>query len=279
MPSIICKNKAGISLDVMSGTDIHLIDLQGVSPVATVNTSSISGYDGSTVVSSQMPMRNIVMILRLAGEDERLKIYEVFRIKQEGTLLYQSGNRDVKIDYIVESIMCVPTTNDLKAQISLLCPQPYFESLIELTGYIAAVVPMFRFPFRPHGGFYFAKKTNSVMVTLNNPSEVDVGMRVVFYANGTVTAPSLLNVYTKERIKLDYTMQAGDTITVDTHLGKKSRILLMRNGVESNIINYMADDFTFMPLRPGDNLFKYDADSGLSALEVKIRYSEYYAGV
>jgi hypothetical protein len=103
-------------------------------------------------------------------------------------------------------------------------------------------------------------------------------MRIVFRALGELENPQLFNVNTREYMKLNYTMQGGDVITVDTSYGAKN-IILTRNGVETNIYRYMDVDSTFLQLDIGDNIFRYDADDGLSNLEVTVYFSQKYLGV
>ena len=56
-------------------------------------------------------------------------------------------------------------------------------------------------------------------------------------------------------------------------------IILTRNGVETNIYRYMDVDSTFLQLDIGDNTFRYDADDGLSNLEVTVYFAQKYLGV
>lgn len=46
-------------------------------------------------------------------------------------------------------------------------------------------------------------------------------MRIVFRAIGELTNPMLLNVNTREFIKLNYTMVAGDVVEINTSYGSK----------------------------------------------------------
>ena len=101
---------------------------------------------------------------------------------------------------------------------------------------------------------------------------------MVFRALGALSNPSLFNVNTREYMKLNFDMQGGDVITIDTNYGNKS-ITLQRNGQETNIYRYMDVDSTFLQLDIGDNIFRYDADSGLSNLEVTVYYAQKYLGV
>lgn len=263
------------NLNLVNPKTIYLQDITGLSPMCNITTSEATGFDGVTVINNTMGMRNITLTLLLINNEQIQTIYDTFKIKQTGTLQVD----DKKIECYVESIDIPRYTRPLNAFISLLCPQPYFEGLTQLQAKIASIRPLFNFPFEFNSeGFYFSKKTKSLMVEVENPSSVDVGMKVEFYANSEVINPSLLNVNTNETMKLNYTMQAGDTITVNTYRGKKA-ITLLRNGIETNIFNYKAIDFVFLQLYQGKNLFKYNADSNISGLEVTIYYKAYYAGV
>ena len=273
-----CDNN---SIDLINDECIRFVDLQGVSPASSINTSSIAGYDGASYISEQMPMRNITIMLQFKknAEATKTRLYNAFITKKEGTLTYTSSTQSVKISCRVERIDIPPNVYPLKCQISLLCPQPYFESLTQLQAKIASVMPLVAFPFTISAeGIYLSQKSESVMVEVENPSSVDVGMKVVFYANSEVVNPSLLNVDTGELLKLNYTMLAGDTITVNTYRGQKA-ITLTRNGVGTNIFNYKASNFKFLQLYQGTNLFRYNADSNLNGLEVTIYYKELYGGV
>lgn len=54
---------------------------------------------------------------------------------------------------------------------------------------------------------------------------------------------------------------------------------LIRDGVETDYFRYIDVDSTFMQLAIGDNMFRYDAASGVNSLEVSIFYSKEFLGV
>ena len=274
------ENAQGEITDINNGK-IRIVSVTGLSPVSVINTSTISGYDGADYISSQMPMRNITLLLEVLGDAEvnKQKLYAIFQVKQRGTLYCRSDSRNVKIQCYTEKIDSTLTSNSMEFQVSLLCPQPYFESLHVMTGSIASVIPMFKFPFCPQReGFYVSRKSNSFMVTINNPGEVDIGMTIIFAANIAVENPSLLNANTGELLRLETEMLAGDTVTITTHRGNK-RVTRTRNGEDANFFNFLTPESVFLPLHRGNNLFRYNADTNLAGLEVTIYYSEYYAGV
>lgn len=64
----------------------------------------------------------------------------------------------------------------------------------------------------------------------------------------------------------------------NTKYGSKGAKLI-RDGVETDYFRYIDVDSTFMQLAIGDNMFRYDAASGVNSLEVSIFYSKEFLGV
>ena len=65
---------------------------------------------------------------------------------------------------------------------------------------------------------------------------------------------------------------------INTKYGSKGAKLI-RDGVETDYFRYIDVDSTFMQLAIGDNMFRYDAASGVNSLEVSIFYSKEFLGV
>lgn len=81
-----------------------------------------------------------------------------------------------------------------------------------------------------------------------------------------------------EKTRLNATMKTGDVIEINTKYGSKGAKLI-RDGVETDYFRYIDVDSTFMQLAIGDNMFRYDAASGVNSLEVSIFYSKEFLGV
>lgn len=124
----------------------------------------------------------------------------------------------------------------------------------------------------------FSKQMLIVIVDCYNEGDVSTGMRIRFTALGTVSNPILLNVDTEEFIQINATMKTGDVIEINTKYGSKGAKLI-RDGVETDYFRYIDVDSTFMQLAIGDNMFRYDAASGVNSLEVSIFYSKEFLGV
>ena len=65
---------------------------------------------------------------------------------------------------------------------------------------------------------------------------------------------------------------------LNTEYGNKGA-LLERNGEEIDCFKDIDVDSTFMSLGIGDNIYRYDAESGVDNLEVSIYYNPQYLGV
>ncbi len=127
-------------------------------------------------------------------------------------------------------------------------------------------------------GIIMGLREPSLIVNVYNNGDVKCGLKIEFRAKGSVKNPSLFNVNTREYIKINKTMAAGEIINVNTSYGHK-KIESELNGVKTNIMNYLALPFYFLQLDPGDNLFRYDAEENLNNLEVNIFFTPQYLGV
>lgn len=137
----------------------------------------------------------------------------------------------------------------------------------------------FEFPIEINPeGMELGYRSNALIVNVINDGQTDTGMLIRFRANGTVTNPSVLDVNTREFIKLKTTMLAGDIIEISTYARKK-RVELIRNSVRSNIFNQLDIESSFLQLAMGDNLLRYDAETNLESLEVSILFIPRLLGV
>ena len=127
-------------------------------------------------------------------------------------------------------------------------------------------------------GTIFGWRQPSLIVVIENKGAVDVGMKIVFRANGTLQGPSLFNINTQKYFKVNKTMQAGEEIVVNTIIGEK-KIQGTFNGVTTNYFKYRDLDSEWLQLKVGDNLFRYDADDNVENLEVYIYFNNKYLEV
>lgn len=171
-----------------------------------------------------------------------------------------------------------------KFKIVGLAADPLFKDTNDDKVSAASTKGMFHFPLiinktdQTPPVILFGVREPSLIVDVYNHGAVSTGMKIVFKALGTLTGPSLINVYTQEFFKINKTMYSGETIEVTTTTGEK-KVIASINGVETNYFKYRDLDSTWLQLDVGDNLFRYDADSGIDNLEVYIYFSNRYLEV
>ncbi|GGE58650.1 phage tail family protein [Priestia taiwanensis] len=156
---------------------------------------------------------------------------------------------------------------------------PYIYSQTETKVDIAVWNSSFEFPLEtPVTGIEFGYRSPSLIVNVLNEGQDSTGMMIRFKATGTLKNPNLINVNTYESLKINTTMLSGDVIEVSTYKRKKS-VKLIRNNIETNIFNRLDLESKFLQLETGDNLFRYNADTGIDNLEVSMNFTPRMLGV
>lgn len=283
MYQLSVKNQYGEALS-LSGNDKYTVyKIEGLAPPkVNINESANTTQDGVTVNSARMGKRNIVIYVAIEGDVEanRINLYKYFPPKQLVSLFYSNGTRDVTIEGVVELIECDLFTNRQQAQISIICPKPYFKAVDILTTSFSDVSALFEFPFSiAAAGVEFSTITTNVRKSIINSGDTDTGAIIeLFAASGQVVNPVVYDVFKRIKLKLNITMQQNDLIRVNTNYGEKS-ITLVRNGVSYNAMGYMSQDSSWLQLGAGDNVFTYDCDSGNANLQITFKTTALYGGV
>lgn len=276
------KNNNGKILDFSTSDAYTVYKVDGLTPPkANINVSANTAQDGSTVNSTRLYDRNIVIYLVINGDIEanRIKLYDYFTPKKNITLYFQNGSRNVYIDGIVELIECNIFSSKQTAQISIICPKPYFKDDASFTANFSDISSLFEFPFSiPVGGIEVSAITNNIRKSIINVGDIETGAIIKLFANGAVSNPVIYDVLNRTELKLNIDMLPLDTIIINTNVGEKS-IKLIRNGVERNAMGYMSPDSTWLTLASGDNVFTYDCDSGNEYLQITFTTSILYGGV
>lgn len=293
MQKIIFTNSRGQSVEFSNTAPYILSAVDGLGDVIAINSTQKTSYqDGTTLVNSSLEERFITLQVSMFSpsindlSSTRQKIGSVFNPKLgEGQLQYVYGDEIKVIGAVPDHVPIFPSGRENRVgnyqtvMITLRCPNPYFRNVADDKTEIAFWEPQFEFPLEiPSEGIEMGVRSPSLIVNVANDGHVDTGMIIKFRAIGTVVNPSLVNVNTTEYFKINRTLTAGEIITVNTNSGKK-RIESNLNGVTSNIFNNIVFGSTFLQLEIGDNLFRYDAEQNLEALEVDIYHSPQFVGV
>lgn len=290
---IVYENERGVSVELSRNTPLILFDVEGFDGMQSVLVSSKSAYqDGISISKTILKDRVLTLNCYLEVDNEqqrhilKRKLYNAFNPKFSGNMsIYTDANqlRGANNLRVIQAPLFnddYKTPNELVSfQIQLAMPLPYFEDIDEIRADFGNDIGNFFFDLEiEEEGKELSIKNNSIVANIANMGDAETPLKVIFKAKSTVKNPSIYNVYTKEFIKINRTMQAGEEITVTTHKGNK-RVESYLNGITSNIFNYLDLGSTFVWLDIGDNVIRYDADEMIEQLEVYLYYTNYYLGV
>ena len=282
MYSLKVENDRGNTLELTNNPNYTVFKIEGLNPPqATINSSVNTTTDGSSINSVRLENRNIVIYTTIEGDGEasRINLYKYFPVKKTVKLYFSNNSRDIYIEGVVELIECDLFSNKQVAQISIICPRPYFKDVENLVTTFGDVSAMFDFPFSiSKAGVEISAITTNQRKSIVNVGDVETGVIIKLFATGVVTNPVIYDVLKRTHLKLNFTMLASDTVVINTNVGEKS-IELIRDGVTRNIMGNMAQDSTWFVLEAGDNVYTYDADSGNSNLQLTFTTAILYSGV
>ena len=276
------QNDKGEVLNLSKSKNYIIYKIDGLTPPsATIGTSANATKDGMKINNSRLENRNIVIYTTIEGDAEanRINLYKYFTPKSMVTLMFKNGSRDVTIDGMVELIECDLFANKQIAQISIICPNPYFKSSESFIENFSDVQSLFSFPFAiAESGIPLSSISTNIRKSIVYTGDVSTGIIIELFANGTVVNPIIYDVLNRTQIALNYTMEKSDKIVINTNTNEKS-IRLVRNGISTNALGYLVPNSTWLALNAGDNVFTYDAESGNSYLQITFKTSLLYGGV
>ena len=265
-------------------SDYYVTKVEGLTPPATtINTAKAGIIDGTFFNSASVEERNIVISITINGDIEanRQKLYRIFPRKTACTVYFKNANRDVKIKGYVETIECDPFVMREKAQISIICPRPYFEDLATIYAELAATLSMFEFPFaiEEDNPIPFSEATDYPIAEIMNEGDAEAGCIISIEVNDTIQGIKIINTSTQQFFYLDSAFVDHDKITISTISGQMG-VTRERGGTKTNILNYVGANSSWLRLAPGVNYFTYTIDDGdTEDVEITFEATTLYGGV
>lgn len=267
-------------------------------PKADVSMTDLATMDGSVFNSARAEKRNIVigMFFSFAPtiEDSRQRTYKYFPIKKPLTFLIETDNRIVETIGFVESNEPDIFSDKESNQISLVCDDPYFYSAGENgnnTTVFFGVEPLFEFIFSneslDESLIEFGSIENETEKTIYYDGDSEIGVTITIHATGEVGDITIYNTGTREVMKINASkiealtgsgIVSGDDIIITTTRGNK-KIMLLRSGRYTNILNALDKESDWFQLAKGDNVFAYTAEYGSTNLQFRIENQTIYEGV
>ena len=237
----------------------QIMEITGLSsPGASVNTTAIHGMAGGVFNSSHVENRAITITLKVNGynDDNRMELYNYFPTGERVRFWYSTdafGAEYVYIDGYVEKLECNAFTNKVIAQISIICPFPYFRAQTPTTRAQAT-----SHSFTYNGGVACgAEFVFKILATTSTFGAVD----------GSGNSMKLTAT-------TDY-FQTNDIVRINTRQGEKSAVLI-HGTFTTNVLRWLTSDSSFLQITPGANTFTAIDDT---VCGFGMTYSNTYRGV
>lgn len=280
---IKCTNKDGISMRFTERdlTPFILVSVDGIyDAINNMHISENTMIDGAQYQGSTVKYRNIVLTLKDDGNfpKDRNLLNQLFKENESGLLeISENGENQRNIEYYVEYMKSTGTFGVRYHEISLICPDPFFYDPSDITVYMASWISDFEFEFEDIDGFEFGHQSaERIQNIVNDYAEDNIGMTIRISCSGAVVNPSIIRVESDTHITVgsiakSLTTEVGDVVTITTGTGNK-HVYLTREGVTTEINEYLTEDSEFIQLMRGNNNIGYSADSGEEYMTVAISY-------
>lgn len=267
--------------------DIKMEYLDGFySSTATVSTSKIGLKDGALVTAKTANNRNLGLYFYIQSNEleNRMELYDVFRVKEKVTVYFQNDRRNVKIEAYVEDINIKPENNPVTCQVILVTEDAYFSEVDEIIETLRILKDSFVFPFDlEESGEPFGVLDYSSIRNINNAGAVETGvlisMQKIDNSGADIVNPTISKVNTGEVFFFTtLTITSNEIVYIDTIKKLVYKVDTLTNE-RTNLFNYIAYGSTWLTLSAGINPMATDAELGSENLEVLITYTKKYQGV
>lgn len=276
------QNTQGEVWELTHNSNYHVKSVQGLTPPETaVNTATAGTIDGTFFNSARVNQRNIVITLVPNGDIEanRQLLYKMFRLKTKCTIYFKNKYRDVKIDGYVEMLESDLFTMRQEVQISIICPRPYFQGLIDLYTELSKIVALFEFPFSIVTPIPFSEISDVPITTINNVGDAVCGTIIDIDVTDTCSGLKISNTSNQTFFELNFSFQANDHVTINTNSGQMG-VSLRRGDTTTNLLNYVSKDSTWLKIQPAENTFTFSLTTGtVDSVIIHFTTSLLYGGV
>ena len=298
--------------------------IEGIGPgKAGISVKDTPTMDGGIHTNSRISARNIVLSVtffespepldhykkKFGVETTRHRLYKYFPLKKQIHLTFETDERICAISGFVESNEPEIFSEQESAQISIICPDPYFR-LVTDDGFISELLSgagEFTFPFKNNAlrqnKIVFGNISDKDVAAIVYEGDVETGVVIRIKAFGSVSSiifyycgvSSLENPADYSDLTLDSSksmqiysyqiwqqtdagIQAGDEFEISTMPGNKY-FRMFRDGEVYNVLGRFEHPPLWFKLEHGFNYFVTQITGGDANIEASISYPVLYLGV
>lgn len=285
MFSFRLENESGNIVDINDGERYIVIPpVSGLNPPsAALFTSKSPNRKGSKYNGSTLDERNIVITIKILGDIEanRNALYAWVDTEQYCKVYYKNGVKNVYCEGYVQDCPIDLFTDNEVVSIAIVCPDPYWRDLQEISADIASIIKQFTFPFAiDSAGIPFSTLRESNTASILNVG-AETGMRIVIKSKSEIANIAIYDANDTARVfRINTTIQAGEVVIIDTDTSPKTVKLYKVDGTTANILRYVGANPTWFMLKRGINTFGFTLGRGTASdVELSIGYTNKFLGV
>lgn len=278
------ENDSNQVVDINDHVNYVVLNVSGLNPPsASMFTAASPNKKGVKYNGSRLNERNILITIKILGdiESNRNALYDFIDTENYIKINYQNGLKNVYCEGHVTDCDIDFFTNNETIGLAVICEDPYWKDLQEISVDMSNVLKQFTFPFAISEPVPFSTiKNNSKIKIFNSGSETGVLIRIncINEVNG-VEIYNPTNIY--ERFEINTTLPKGSLVIINTESSPKTVKLYKPDGSSAeNLLKYINKNATWFTLKRGNNFFAYNSVSeSANDVEISVNFKNKYLGV
>ena len=275
----------------MSG-EILLSHIEGLGIPETIQQRTQAPLqDGSDVYGILLEDR-VIRLQTTIRTDNREKLYElrrkILRIinprtynittqnKGELLLFYTNDYKTYRIYAHIEDAVDFKTRvkNHMTTDIVFTANNPYLLDEENTRLAIKSLYGGLKFPLKLPSKFSSVGFRRSII----NNGDTEIPLEIQYH--GPVKNPIVYNDTTGESLKINRTLEKGETLLINTAYGNETVDILKKDGTKENVFNWIdLEHRDFFRLTWGENIIRYSGDDESNIGTIDVEFAIAYGGV
>ena len=183
---------------------------------------------------------------------------DILKIGLQG--YYLEGKPSSSIKYSIEEDD--NNTYFCKFTVSIFCANPMFKKESKVLKALSGDFGMFHFTWiLPPYGIAMGSRIDYLVLNVENEGNVEIGGKITITAKDIIVNPKLINTLTGEYIRINKTLEKGETIIINTEDGKERGIVGKINGIEYKYLKYWDFNNTWLKFSKGITMIEYSCEN------------------
>ena len=283
MFSLKFENENASIIDVNDGKNYLVVSVSGINPPsASIFTAKSPNRKGFKYNGSTLNERNIVVAIKILGDVEKNRnaLYAWLDPESQVKVHYGNKTKNVVCSGFVQDCEIDYFTDNEVVSVAIVCPDPYWRELQEISVSISAVLAQFVFPFSiSNPGIPLSTwRENTTTNVYNEGAETGCKFRVK--CNGVVKHLTIYDGNNASRkFSINATLEENWVVEIDTLASPKTCKAYLPDGSERNLLRYVEGQPTWFTLKKGSNLFYFEADEGKENVDINVAFTNGFLGV